>query len=199
MLFHLQVSLVLYVILKWTSWEWERPWRMLPPGGPEKLDWLGCGQANLHLRQSPQWQTPRFPHGWLKTFGSTIYSHYDWVGCTGRVHWKSNVRKVTRPDSILGWIRWHHYVPTNVVRRHDHHVVLETWTLRMQCGSVFPAIHSRLFTNGQSVLSIWVAIYKAHFHKVAYLIWLVGLNLMLNRSAWQSESKGTAALECTKG
>ena len=64
---------------------------MLPPGGPEKLDWLRCGQANLHLRQSPQWQTPRFPHGCLKTFGSPIYSHYDWtmigwaeqVGCTG--------------------------------------------------------------------------------------------------------------------
>lgn len=36
---HLQVSLVLYFILKWTSREWERPWRMLPSGGPEMHFW----------------------------------------------------------------------------------------------------------------------------------------------------------------
>ena len=55
------------------------PWRILPPFEGEHL-WMGINKlADTYL---PQGVAPRFPHGWLKKFGSPGYPHYDKVDST---------------------------------------------------------------------------------------------------------------------
>ena len=48
----------------------------------------------------PQGQAPRFPHGWLKIFGSPRYpTMIEWT-IGGRMHWKSSARKVHHMSTI---------------------------------------------------------------------------------------------------
>ena len=74
-LVHLQVSLILYVFLKQTSRELDRP-NVCPPFKGEHLDQAQTRWLSPHL---PQGQAPRFSHGWLKISSLLRYSRYDWV------------------------------------------------------------------------------------------------------------------------
>ena len=51
---------------------------------------------------SPQGQAPGFPHGWLKVSSSNGYPHYDWVGHSGRVHWKMKCWEGHPPEHYSG-------------------------------------------------------------------------------------------------
>jgi hypothetical protein len=76
LLLHLRVSLSLYVLLKWASWEWESLQRLLPPFKGEHLEGAWTSPPYTYL---PWGKIPTFPQGWLKTSSAHGYLHYDWV------------------------------------------------------------------------------------------------------------------------
>jgi hypothetical protein len=51
----------------------------MPPFKGEHLEQARAKLVGTYLLQG---QALRFPHPWLKTFGSPKYAHYDWVDHT---------------------------------------------------------------------------------------------------------------------
>ena len=95
MLLHLQVSLTLYVLPKWTSWD-VRGALKNTSSFQRWTPWTGTDKPSMYPT-SPKGGVPTsFLHGCLKISNSREQSCYVWVDHNGRVHWEIWKKKKKR-------------------------------------------------------------------------------------------------------